>query len=140
MNFCKRIIKDTKGISGYIEAAVGVFCICIVIVLGMNIFPVYILKNRLDNYTEKALRRIELSGNTEDDTMEFIKKIAEEYGIEPEIEVICEHIKGTKNIQIDNKIVMKAKQDYTMNLGILGSYTIGLHGKATGYSEVYFKN
>ena len=35
---------------------------------------------------------------------------------------------------------MKAKQDYTMNLGILGSYTIGLHGKATGYSEVYFKN
>ena len=57
-------------------------------------FVAVLLLLRLDNYTEKALRRIELSGNTEDDTMEFIKKIAEEYGIEPEIEVICEHIKA----------------------------------------------
>lgn len=139
MEAYKKIIKDTKGFSGYIEAAIGVFCICMVIVLGINIFPIYLLKSKLDDYAEKALRRIELCGNTKNDTIDFLKEMAQEYGIEPEMEIICEYIKGTQNIQIDNEIVIKVKQSYTMNFGILGNYTINLFGRATGYSEVYFK-
>lgn len=141
MKKCKirQLLKNKKGFSGYIEAVVAVFIICMVISMGVNIFPAFILKNDLDDYAEKALRRVELSGNTENETIGIIKDIAKEYNLEPEINIECEYINGTNKIQIDTKIVLTARQSYTFDFGLLGTHTITLYGKATGYSEVYFK-
>ena len=56
-----KILRDKKG-EGYIDVAVMVLCVMMVIALGVRLFPVFITKMQVDHFAEELVREAEISG------------------------------------------------------------------------------
>lgn len=59
----KRILKERRG-EGYIDVAVGTVCIMLVIAFAVNLFPVFVVKQRLDTFANELVRQAEITGST----------------------------------------------------------------------------
>ncbi len=133
------IWKSQKGYDGLIEAGVGAFVLSLFLLLAMETLPVFILKADLNNYAEKAIRRLEVAGEVTSEIQTTLANMADTYSLSPVIEIDTNYISGTEKIQIDEKITFTARQTYTIDLGAFGSVDIPIFGKAVGYSEVFWK-
>lgn len=57
----KRVLED-KGGEGYIDVAVMVLSVFLVLALSMKLLPVFIAKQQLDTYATELCREAEISG------------------------------------------------------------------------------
>ena len=58
MKQIRKILRDKRG-EGYIDVAVMVLCVMLVIALGVRLFPIFITKMQVDNFADELVREAE---------------------------------------------------------------------------------
>ena len=129
-----KILKSKKG-EGYIDVAVLVLCVMLVIALAIKVFPVYILKQQIDTFATELVREAEIAGRIGAETTSREMLLRDKMGITPTI-----RWSKTGGIQLNEEITVTVT--FETNLGLFagfGSFPITLRADAAGKSEVYWK-
>lgn len=141
MNILKKvdkILKDNKG-EMYVDLCIMVLVFTLLLVVVIKSMPAFVLKYELNTFVDSAVRRIEITGEVNNDVLNIIDELANMRDLDPEINIEAEYITSTKKIQIDGKITVIATHEYDIGFGPFGSFPVTLTSKAEGYSEVYFR-
>lgn len=134
MKSVKKIMKDRRG-EGYIDVAVIVFCVMLVIALGVRIFPVFITKIQLDNFADELVREAEISGRVGSETTARQRVLEEKTGLYPAVSW-----SSSGNIQLNEEVTVTVTLQKDIGLfGRLGSFPVTIRARASGKSEVYWK-
>lgn len=131
----RRIGREKRG-EGYIDTAIGILCLMLVVALAMVLFPVFIQKQKLDTFAEEIVRQAEITGST--NVQGRIAELKEETGLNPVIVWDCDYYSGTK-VQLNGDIMVTLRQRVDIGFFVFGSFPIELQSKASGKSEVYYK-
>lgn len=131
----KKIFKDKRG-EGYIDYAIGIFCIMMVLAFIVNFLPVFTVKQQLDIFATEIVREAEIKGSTSVGTR--INTMKEQTGLDPSIDWDCSYFSGNK-IQLNGDIEATLSETVDIGFFTFGSFPIELTAKATGKSEVYYK-
>lgn len=134
MPFIKKF-KENIG-SGYIDVTVFILAAAIVISFAVRLFPVFIVKDQLNDLADQMLREAETQGMVEVDCRHIISGS----GITPD-DVIWEAERYSANkVQLNNPITVTCIARVEIGLfGEFASFPVNLKGKATGRSEVFWK-
>ena len=73
---------------GYIDVAVMVLCVMLVIALGVRLFPIFITKMQVDNFTDELAREAEISGRVGSETSNRQRVLEERTGNPPDCAVV----------------------------------------------------
>jgi hypothetical protein len=132
----KNKLACKKG-QGYIDVVLIVLAAMLVIALAIKVYPAFILKDQLNTLANQILRESQLQGKIEIEYLEMAKTM----GIIPD-EVIWEANTFESNkVQFNEDITVTCKANAEIGLfDSFGSFSIPLKGKATGKSEVYWKD
>lgn len=129
-----KLIRSRRG-EGYIDVAVLVLCVMLVIALAVSVLPVYVTKNKLDTYAAELCREAEIAGRVGSETAMRAQVLSERMGIEPDISW-----SKTGNIQLNQEFTVTVTLQTDLGLfGGFGSFPVTLQAKASGKSEVYHK-
>lgn len=134
MKKIKKLLADRSG-EGYIDVAVVVLCVMLVIALGVNLFPIYITKLQLDNFADELIREAEIAGRVGTETTQRAQVMKEKTGIDPSISW-----SRSGKIQLNEEVTVTLTLEKNLGLfGNFGSFPITLRSRASGKSEVYWK-
>lgn len=134
MERVRKIIKDKRG-EGYIDAAVIVFCVMLVVALGVRIFPIFITKIQLDNFADELVREAEISGRVGSETAARQNALEEKTGIHPDV-----RWSTGGSIQLNEEVTVTLTLQKNIGLfGKFGSFPVTIRARASGKSEVYWK-
>lgn len=129
-----KLIKSKRG-EGYIDVAVLVLCVMLVIALAVSVLPVYVTKNKLDTYAAELCREAEIAGRIGSETTLRAQVLSERTGLDPDISW-----SKTGNIQLNQEFTVTVTLQADLGLfGGFGSFPVTLQAKASGKSEVYHK-
>ena len=129
-----KILRDKKG-EGYIDVAVMVLCVMMVIALGVRLFPVFITKMQVDHFAEELVREAEISGRVGSETANRQRILEEKTGIHPTV-----HWSKTGKLQLNEEVTVTVTVQENLGLfGYFGSFPITIRARASGKSEVYWK-
>jgi hypothetical protein len=129
-----KLIKSRRG-EGYIDVAVLVLCVMLVIALAVSVLPVYVTKNKLDTYAAELCREAEIAGRVGSETTMRAQVLSERMGIEPDVSW-----SKSGNIQLNQEFTVTVTLQTDLGLfGGVGSFPVTLQAKASGKSEVYHK-
>ncbi len=131
----KRIWENSRG-EGYIDIAIGVFCLMLVVALATTLFPVFLQKQQLDSFADELVREAEILGST--DVSGRISALKAETGLDPQIHWDCDYYSGSQ-VQLNGDIQVTLTQKTDIGFFVFGSFPIELTAKASGKSEVYYK-
>lgn len=131
----RNVLREKRG-EGYIDIAVGILCLMLVIALAVSLFPVFMAKQQLDRFADEIVRQAEIVGSTS--VNRRIEELREETGLDPEISWDCDYFEGSK-IQLNGDI--SVTMTCRINLGFFqfGSFPVEIRARASGKSEVYYK-
>ena len=130
----KRVLED-KGGEGYIDVAVMVLSVFLVLALSMKLLPVFIAKQQLDTYATELCREAEISGRVGTETNRRAAVLTERTGLTPNIEW-----SDGGRIQLNEEVTVRLTYRYDLGLfGSFGSFPVTLRAEASGKSEVYWK-
>ena len=130
----KRVFRDKQG-DGYIDIAVLVLCIFLVLALAVKLLPVFIAKQQLDTYATELCREAEISGRVGSETSRRAAVLTEQTGLTPAIQW-----SKSGRIQLNEEISVRLTYRYDLGLfGSFGSFPVTLKAEASGKSEVYWK-
>ena len=130
----KRVLED-KGGEGYIDVAVMVLSVFLVLALSMKLLPVFIAKQQLDTYATELCREAEISGRVGTETNRRAAVLTERTGLTPNIEW-----SDSGRIQLTEEVTVRLTYRYDLGLfGSFGSFPVTLRAEASGKSEVYWK-
>jgi len=130
-----RIIKSRRG-EGYIDMAVGVLCLMMVIAFVVSLFPVFTAKQQLDIFANEIVRQAEITGSTS--VSSRIAKMKEQTGLDPHITWNCDYYNGNK-VQLNGDMEVVLTTTVDIGFFTFGSFPIEIRARATGKSEVYYK-
>lgn len=129
-----KILRSNKG-EGYIDVAILILCVMLVIALAVKVFPVYILKQQIDTFTTELVREAEIAGRVGSETTNREILLKDKMGISP-------NISWSKSGRIQLNEEINVTITYETNIGLFagfGSFPITLRADAAGKSEVYWK-
>ena len=130
----KRVLED-KGGEGYIDVAVMILSVFLVLALSMKLLPVFIAKQQLDTYATELCREAEISGRVGTETNRRAAVLTERTGLTPNIEW-----SDSGRIQLNEEVTVRLTYRYDLGLfGSFGSFPVTLRAEASGKSEVYWK-
>lgn len=127
-------LRNKDG-SGYLDMMVLILVSMIVIALAVNIYPVFIIKDQLNELAKQTLRESQLEGKV------YINysSIADSVGVVPDsIEWEANTI-GMNKVQFGEEIIVTFNKMVDIGFFEFGSFPIYLKAKAIGKSEVYWK-
>lgn len=96
----KRILKSKRG-EGYIDIAIGILCLMLVVALAVSLFPVYTTKQQLDLFAAEIVREAEITGGT--NVSARINTMRQQTGLNPQIEWNCDYF-GESRVQLNGDI------------------------------------
>lgn len=131
----KRILNSKRG-EGYIDVAIGVLCLMLVVAFAVSFLPVFTAKQQLDIFATEIVREAEIRGSTS--VSSRISDLKEQTGRNPLIRWDCDYYNGTK-VQLNEDIKVTLTDTVDIGFFIFGSWPIEIQAKATGKSEVYYK-
>ena len=131
----RNVLREKRG-EGYIDIAVGVLCLMLVIALAMSLFPVFMAKQQLDRFADEIVRQAEIVGSTS--VTRRIEELQEETGLDPEISWDCDYFEGSK-IQLNGDIAVTLTCRINLGFFQFGSFPVEIRARASGKSEVYYK-
>ncbi len=131
----KRILKSKRG-EGYIDVAIGILCLLLVVAFAVQLFPVFTSKQQLDIFATEIVREAEIKGSTSVDSR--IADLREQTGLAPDIRWDCDYYSG-KKVQLNGDIEVRLTDTVDIGFFVFGSFPIDIQAKATGKSEVYYK-
>ncbi len=134
----RKILKNKKG-EGYINICVFILCMMFIVVLIINVVPVFITKHQLDIFVTELCREAEIAGEVGAETTARQKELEETLGIEPTVSW-NKTGKIQLKIQLNEEITVTATIEQKIGgFADLTTFTIQLRAKASGKSEVYHK-
>ena len=129
-----KLLKNKRG-EGYIDVAVLVLCVMLVIAMAVSVLPVFVTKNKLDTYATELCREAEIAGRVGSETTLRAQVLTEKTGLNPSISW-----SKTGKIQINEEFTVTFATQVDLGLfGGFGSFPITLRAEASGKSEVYWK-
>ena len=131
----KRILKSKRG-EGYIDVAVGVFVVMLILAFAVTFLPVFVAKIQLDTFASEAVRQAEIVGST--NVGGRIAELREETGRDPDIRWDCDYYSGNK-VQLNNRISIVLTDTVDISFFVFSSVPIEIRAEASGRSEVYYK-
>lgn len=130
----RKLWREEKG-EGYIDIAVLVLCVFLVLALAVKLLPVFIAKQQLDTYATELCREAEISGRVGSETSRRVAVLTEQTGLTPAIQW-----SKSGRIQLNEEISVRLTYRYDLGLfGGFGSFPVTLQAEASGKSEVYWK-
>ena len=129
-----KILRSNKG-EGYIDVAILILCVMLVIALAVKVFPVYILKQQIDSFATELVREAEIAGRVGTETTNRETLLKDKMGINPTVSW-----SKSGRIQLNEEITVTIT--YGTNIGLFagfGSFPVTLRSDAAGKSEVYWK-
>lgn len=131
--FC-RIIKGRRA-TGYVDVAVMVLSLFMVMALSLRVLPVFIAKQQLDTFAAELMREAEISGRIGPETDRRADVLRERMGIDPQI-----LWSDSGQIQLNQEVTVNLMLQKNIGLfGNFGSFPVTLRSQAAGKSEVYWK-
>ncbi|QNK42238.1 DUF4320 family protein [Caproicibacter fermentans] len=131
----KKILKSKQG-EGYLDIAIGVLCLLLVVSFAVSLFPVFTAKQQLDTFATEIVREAEIKGRTSVDSR--IADMREQTGLDPKIRWNCDYYSGNK-VQLDGDMEVVLTDTVDIGFFIFGPFPVEIQAKATGKSEVYYK-
>ena len=132
----KKISTDRRG-EGYLDIVILVLIAMMIIALGIKVFPAFIVKSRLNTFSNQLLRESQIQGMIEID----YSYIENEIDINIDSVLWEANTLGSNQVQLDEIILITCISNVEIGLfGDFGSFSIPLKSKATGKSEVYWKS
>lgn len=129
------ILWKSQSGEGYIDVAVMVLCVMIVIALGTRLFPIFITKIQMDNFADELVREAEVSGRVGSETTARQQILAERMGFSPSVSW-----SRTGNVQLNEEVTVTVSVQKDLGLfGGFGSFPVTIRARASGKSEVYWK-
>lgn len=127
-------IRSQQG-EGYIDVAVLVLCVMLVIAVAVSVLPVFITKNKLDTYATELCREAEIVGRVGSETTLRAQVLSEKTGLSPAISW-----SKTGRIQLNEEFTVTVTTEADLGLfGGFGHFPVTLQARASGKSEVYWK-
>ena len=131
----KKILKCKRG-EGYMDVAIGILCLMLVVAFAVTLMPVFTTKQQLDIFATEIVRQAEIVGGT--NVSSRIADMKEQTGLNPTIRWDCDYYSGSK-VQLNGDIEVSLTDTVDIGFFVFGSFPIEIHAKATGKSEVYYK-
>jgi hypothetical protein len=128
------ILKNNKGQS-MIDVVLIVFVVVMMIAFSLSVLPVIINKSKLDTFAEEIVRAAEIEGKIGNDTRSKINSMKSSTGLNPNINW---SISGKIQLNEEFSLVLTLEND--IGFFSFGSFPVTLTSKATGRSEVYWKD
>ncbi|WP_088187904.1 DUF4320 family protein [Desulfosporosinus sp. FKA] len=129
-----KLLRSKCG-EGYIDVAVLVLCVMLVIALAVSVLPVFVTKNKLDTYASELCRQAEIAGRVGSETNLRAQVLTEQTGLAPNISW-----SKTGRLQLNQEFTVTVTTQADIGLfGGFGSFPITLKAEASGKSEVYWK-
>jgi len=129
-----KLLKNKRG-EGYIDVAVLVLCVMLVIAMALSVLPVFVVKNQLDTYATELCREAEIAGRVGSETNLRAQVLSEKTGLDPSISW-----SKTGSIQLNEEFTVTVTTQADLGLfGGFGRFPITLRAQANGKSEVYHK-
>lgn len=130
----KKILKNRRG-EGYIDVAVLVLCVMLVIAVAVSVLPVFVTKNKLDTYAAELCREAEIAGCVGSETNLRAQVLTEKTGLNPNISW-----SKSGKIQLNQDVTVTVTVQTDLGLfGGFGRFPVTLKAQASGKSEVYWK-
>lgn len=129
-----KILRSNKG-EGYIDVAILILCVMLIIALAVKVFPVYILKQQIDTFATELVREAEIAGRVGTETTNRETLLKDKMRINPTV-----RWSKSGRIQLNEEITVTIT--YETNIGLFagfGSFPVTLRADAVGKSEVYWK-
>ncbi|MGE4273245.1 MULTISPECIES: DUF4320 family protein [Desulfitobacteriaceae] len=129
-----KLLRSKRG-EGYIDVAVLVLCVMLVIAVAVSVLPVFVTKNKLDTYASELCREAEIAGRVGNETTLRAQVLTEKTGLAPSISW-----SKTGRLQLNEEFTVTVTLQTDIGLfGGFGSFPITLKAQAAGKSEVYWK-
>ncbi|SKC77644.1 protein of unknown function [Maledivibacter halophilus] len=128
------ILKDKRG-EGYIDTVIIVFVVVLMLAFATRVLPVFIAKSKLDTFADEAVRCAEIEGYIGNETKNRINELKANTGLDPNI-----NWSTTGKIQLNHRFSLVLTLETDIGFFSFGSFPITLTSKATGRSEVYWKD
>lgn len=129
-----RLLRSRRG-EGYIDVAVLVLCVILVIAMAISVLPAFVTKNKLDTFATELCREAEIAGRVGSETNLRAQVLTEKTGLNPDI-----LWSKTGKIQLNEEFTVTLTTQADIGLfGGFGSFPIMLKSQASGRSEVYWK-
>lgn len=127
-------LRSRRG-EGYIDVAVLVLCVMLVIAVAVSVLPVFVTKNQLDTYAAELCREAEIAGRVGSETTLRAQVLSEKTGLSPNISW-----SKTGRLQLNEEFTVTITMQMDLGLfGGFGSFPVTLKAEASGKSEVYWK-
>jgi len=129
-----KLLRSQRG-EGYVDVAVLVLCVMLVLAVAISVMPVFISKNKLDTYASELCRETEIAGRVGTETTLRAQVLTEQTGLTPSITW-----SKTGKIQLNEEFTVTLTIQADIGLfGGIGSFPVTLKAEASGKSEVYWK-
>ena len=129
-----KMLKSKRG-EGYVDVAVLVLCVMLVIAMAVSVLPVFVTKNQLDSYAAELCREAEIAGRVGSETTLRAQVLTEKTGLAPDISW-----SKTGRLQLNEEFTVTVTTQMDLGLfGGFGSFPVTLKAQASGKSEVYWK-
>jgi hypothetical protein len=129
-----KLLRSQRG-EGYVDVAVLVLCVMLVLAVAVSVMPVFITKNKLDTYASELCREAEIAGRVGTETTLRAQVLTEQAGLTPSITW-----SKTGRIQLNEEFTVTLTTQADIGLfGGFGSFPVTLKAQANGKSEVYWK-
>lgn len=128
------ILKNNKGES-MIDTVLIVFVVVMMLAFALSVLPVIIEKSKLDTFAEEVVRVAEIEGRIGSATSAKISAMSLSTGLDPSV-----NWSKTGKVQLNEEFSLVLNHETDIGFFTFGSYKVTLTSKATGRSEVYWKN
>lgn len=136
----KKLLKSKRG-DGYIDVVVAVLVSMMLIVLSLNVFSFFTLKQDLDYYAKEMVEAACADGRTNSEVYTRAAELSDELGIYPSYSWTAEYTTPTYNrrVQLGEPISITVR--YTTYVKGVGVFKIPVTLTVThsGLSEKYWK-
>ncbi|WDV48235.1 DUF4320 family protein [Clostridiaceae bacterium M8S5] len=117
------------------DSVIVVFVVILMIALATAVLPIFIKKAKLDTFADEVVRYAEIEGRIGTRTRNKINQMRQETGLDP-----TATWSTTGKIQLNNEFSLVLTLETDIGFFSFGSFPITLTSKATGRSEVYWKD
>jgi hypothetical protein len=129
-----KLLRSRRG-EGYIDVAVLVLCVMLVVAVAVSVLPVFVTKNQLDTYAAELCREAEIAGRVGSETTLRAQVLSEKTGLSPDISW-----SKTGRLQLNEEFTVTVTMRVDIGLfGGFGSFPVTLNAQASGKSEVDWK-
>ncbi|MFI3254546.1 MAG: DUF4320 family protein [Eubacteriales bacterium] len=130
----KKIFTSNDGQS-YIDLVILVFVTILIVAFAMQLFEVYMTKQKVDTFATELMRVAEITGQVGSDTSAKAEALKSNLGISPTISW-----SQSGRFQLNQEVTVTVTLQKNLGLfGDFGSFPVTLKGVASGKGEVYWR-